>query len=154
MWKGAAGSLGSHGAHRIHQPSDDGNNHGRPRSLRILQEALAMSKFHLKKFRAPDGSFIASPHGKARGISNGRRRAKELFKKQNGRCWLCGKQMTMTRGLDNSCTVDHFIPQSRGGTHSKKNLRGACRWCNKWRGNRLFSELATLEVLRERPSTV
>lgn len=94
-----------------------------------------MAKAYRKRFAETASLGIIIPHGKRRGISNGRKRALELFAAQKGRCWLCGLRMLKKRGQINTVTVDHIIPLSRGGTHSKRNLKGACYLCNKTRGN-------------------
>jgi hypothetical protein len=36
-------------------------------------------------------------------------------------CWCCAEKAT---------TIDHFLPVSRGGTHSPSNLLPACNTCN------------------------
>lgn len=99
-----------------------------------------MTKPYAKRFVQGAAIGLTIPHVKRRGISNGRKRAIELFKAQKGRCWLCGQRMVKKRGEFNTVTVDHILPLSRGGTHSKKNLKGACKLCNKARGNKLPAE--------------
>jgi 5-methylcytosine-specific restriction endonuclease McrA len=34
------------------------------------------------------------------------------------------------------CTAEHLVPVSRGGRVTEKNIRAACRDCNRQRGNR------------------
>mgnify|MGYP006935480359 CR=1 FL=1 len=50
---------------------------------------------------------------------------KELYKKQNGKCYWCSCV------LNNKYHVDHIIPLSRGGTDYKDNLVISCQTCNQ-----------------------
>lgn len=54
----------------------------------------------------------------------------KLFKQQEGICYLCNGKMTLTLNKDNSCTIDHVVPQFRGGTE----VKGACWKCNNMKG--------------------
>jgi 5-methylcytosine-specific restriction endonuclease McrA len=51
------------------------------------------------------------------------------------RCQYCGK-----RGGQFDLTVDHILPQSRGGGSSADNLVAACFVCNQRKGNRTPEE--------------
>lgn len=55
---------------------------------------------------------------------------REVWKKANGRCAHCGR-----RAGSKSQTVDHFIPQIRGGTWDRRNLAPLCKTCNWSRGS-------------------
>lgn len=43
-------------------------------------------------------------------------------------------------GLLDSPTIDHVIPLTRGGTHTKGNLVAACQPCNSSKGTKFLSE--------------
>lgn len=74
-------------------------------------------------------------------ISNPKRRMKELFKKYNGKCFYCEQRVsTSSQCLRPLGTIDHYIPLSRGGTHSKENLVLACFPCNQDKGNMMPDE--------------
>lgn len=61
-----------------------------------------------------------------------------LMKRENARCWLCGKKIDWTRqGLRPS--LDHVIPRSHGGTEHESNLRLAHVGCNAKRGNKVYA---------------
>ena len=46
-----------------------------------------------------------------------------------GRCHYCGRMAKLT--------IDHVIPLSKGGDHSRSNVVPACQRCNSQKGNRL-----------------
>jgi 5-methylcytosine-specific restriction endonuclease McrA len=46
---------------------------------------------------------------------------RELFDEYEGRCAYCG---------DPATTIDHVVPISKGGAHSKENVVPACKPCN------------------------
>ena len=50
-------------------------------------------------------------------------------------CPICGLP------LDESATIDHIVPLSRGGTNKRTNLRPVHEACNKLKGNLLDNEL-------------
>ena len=54
----------------------------------------------------------------------------ELFDRQQGKCNGCQHQF-LVRNL----TVDHIIPQSKGGSDQIKNLQLLCGTCNSTKGN-------------------
>lgn len=53
-----------------------------------------------------------------------------VLKKTNYKCAMCGKELNL---LD--MTIDHFIPQSKGGTSQFKNLIPLCQECNLDKSN-------------------
>lgn len=68
-----------------------------------------------------------------------RRKLTFLHKQQNGLCWYCDEPTTLPEDLVgkdplNMATLDHLIPQVKGGTDSLKNLVCACGYCNSRRG--------------------
>ena len=53
-------------------------------------------------------------------------------------CQLCGEPTDPGAGPNDDLfpSLDHIIPQSKGGEHTPDNLRTAHRVCNARRGNR------------------
>ena len=76
-------------------------------------------------------------------------RRQELFRRDKWRCQYCGEPVTL-----GNASLDHFIPQSKGGSHAAENLRTACILCNSVKSGRLFEEAAPLLInsIRERKS--
>ena len=72
----------------------------------------------------------------------------ELFDRQQGKCNGCQHQF-LVRNL----TVDHIIPQSKGGSDQIENLQLLCGTCNSTKGNGthavLISRLTEQGVLKE-----
>jgi len=88
---------------------------------------------------------------------------KELFKKQNGKCYWCRCKLKLTFGvwsirynngkkiaLDklgniinsnyNPPHLDHLIPKSQEGSDSLENLVLTCGWCNSSKGIKSVEE--------------
>ena len=55
---------------------------------------------------------------------------KEIQGRNNHRCHYCGKKAPLT--------IDHVIPLSQGGSHSKENIVPACQSCNSSKGARMW----------------
>jgi len=70
-----------------------------------------------------------------------------LFERDKWVCQYCGEKVTK----DNA-TLDHYIPQSQGGTHAMANLRTACLVCNGVKSGKSFEEAAPfiLRSIQER----
>ena len=59
----------------------------------------------------------------------------ELYGQQEGRCIGCNYYFPFR-----NMTIDHIIPQSKGGTDHKANLQLLCNACNSTKGTRSQSE--------------
>jgi len=57
------------------------------------------------------------------------------YRKGQRRCHCCGVQLHWQGDLKNSATVEHLVPQSKGGTSWCGNIIMVCTLCNKKRGN-------------------
>ena len=63
--------------------------------------------------------------------------ATEIFIRDGWKCQLCGKKLKPKhRGTyrDDAPELDHIIPLSMGGDHSRNNTQCACRKCNSEKG--------------------
>ncbi len=76
---------------------------------------------------------------------------KEIYDRDNWTCGYCGDSVSQ----DNA-TLDHILPQSKGGTHGKSNLRTACLMCNSIKSEKTEEEAAMplLKSIRERKGSV
>lgn len=74
-------------------------------------------------------------------------RRRELFERDNWVCFYCGEKVT-----PEDVTLDHLIPQSKGGQHTKENLKTCCFTCNSIKSGKTFEEAAPLILknIRER----
>lgn len=68
-----------------------------------------------------------------------------IFERDKGHCQYCGKHFPKSQ-----LTLDHVLPQSRGGGESWENLVLACLPCNVRKGNRTPDEAGM--PLQRRPS--
>jgi hypothetical protein len=66
-------------------------------------------------------------------------RRQELFERDKWTCQYCGEKVT-----EENATLDHYIPQSKNGNHSKENLRTCCLICNSVKSGKSFEEAAPL----------
>lgn len=71
----------------------------------------------------------------------------ELFERDNWTCQYCSEPVTKQ-----NVTLDHYVPQCRGGRHTKENLRTSCLMCNSIKSGKTFEEAAAslLSSIRER----
>lgn len=84
-------------------------------------------------------------------------RAIDVFRRDGWRCYLCGCDTPESlRGKDepNAPEIEHVIPLSRGGEHSYKNVRCACRTCNNIKGDRTLDEVGGAFVQQGRGSVL
>jgi hypothetical protein len=64
---------------------------------------------------------------------------RSLFERDNWTCQYCGEIVSIE-----NATLDHYKPQSKGGSHSKENLRTCCLVCNSIKSGKSFEEAAPL----------
>jgi 5-methylcytosine-specific restriction endonuclease McrA len=71
-------------------------------------------------------------------VTDGRTELEAAWRRSNGRCGICGRLVSLSRRhMDPlEATIDHRIPQSRGGGDERANLQIAHRRCNNRKGNR------------------
>lgn len=79
------------------------------------------------------------------GKTRRRWRAKKMrvYERDNGRCFWCERRMETW-----DATIDHIVPQARGGGHAYDNIVLACRPCNEDRGDKI-AEVYLFERLME-----
>jgi len=72
---------------------------------------------------------------------------KELFKRDNWICFYCGEKVT-----EKNATLDHLIPQCKGGENTKSNLKTCCHLCNGIKSGKTYEEAAPylLKSIQER----
>jgi 5-methylcytosine-specific restriction endonuclease McrA len=59
-----------------------------------------------------------------------------MFNQQSGVCPYCGEEMTLDLGENNTATIEHIIPRSKGGPSAEFNYMAVCSSCNFERGNK------------------
>ena len=76
---------------------------------------------------------------------------KIIFDRDNWTCQYCGERVN-----DSNATIDHYVPQSKGGNHNRQNLRTCCLLCNSIKSGKSFEEAAPLILknLQERKQRI
>lgn len=74
------------------------------------------------------------------GISKSRRWKVSIFQRDGWRCRWCGVEVSYNPAASGPfyptmASLDHLIPQVKGGRNTKDNLVTACRRCNSERGH-------------------
>lgn len=64
-------------------------------------------------------------------------RRAELFERDGWRCRYCGETVTAS-----TATLDHMVPQSKGGPNTPENLATCCLMCNSIKSGRTYEESA------------
>jgi hypothetical protein len=64
---------------------------------------------------------------------------KEIFERDKYICQYCGEKVT-----PENLTLDHLIPQSGGGKHTRDNLKTSCLICNSIKSGKTYEEAAPL----------
>jgi len=59
-----------------------------------------------------------------------------VLRRDNYTCGYCSKSLTNKTG-----TIDHIVPQSRGGKHKWTNVVSACKKCNNKKDNLTLKEV-------------
>lgn len=70
---------------------------------------------------------------------NDKDKRKLIYERDEWHCQYCGERLDIA-----NITLDHYIPQSKGGNHSKENLKTACLLCNSIKSGKTFEEAAVL----------
>ena len=66
---------------------------------------------------------------------------KEIFERDKWLCGICGKPVDATLRFPDpgTPTLDHVIPISRGGSHTRDNVQLAHFYCNTAKGNKILT---------------
>lgn len=68
----------------------------------------------------------------------------EIFERDKWRCHICGvRTLKSLRGTrqDRAPELDHILPLSKGGPHTRLNTACACRRCNVAKGDKVLGQL-------------
>lgn len=66
-------------------------------------------------------------------------RRREVFERDHWLCVYCGERLS-----PENATIDHYVPQSKGGGNAKENLRTSCLLCNSVKTGKSYEEAAPL----------
>lgn len=60
-----------------------------------------------------------------------------IFERDNWNCQYCGEKVTQE-----NATLDHYVPQVKGGKHNKDNLKTSCLLCNSIKSGKTYEDAA------------
>jgi 5-methylcytosine-specific restriction endonuclease McrA len=87
-------------------------------------------KVHTRNGRAMRDALVSA-------IDADRFTPEEIFERDNWSCWMCNLPVLRygSHLSPMAPQVDHVVPLSRGGRHTRENARCACRRCNLAKGS-------------------
>lgn len=64
----------------------------------------------------------------------------EIFERDDFTCWLCGGKALpgVPKNHPQRATLEHVVPLSRGGAHTRANVRCAHLLCNLRKGGKVL----------------
>ena len=115
--------LDQKGCVRIGDTSRDGTLYTvlEPRDIPFVKEALALPI-------SSEDDYFTNPE-----------KRRLVFDRDKWTCQYCGETVT-----EKNASLDHYVPQSKDGDHSKGNLRTCCLVCNSIKSGKSFEEAAPL----------
>lgn len=68
--------------------------------------------------------------------------ARDIFERDQWECQACGKhvRLNVVRFAPARATLDHILPLSKGGLHTRANVRCLCMFCNIRKNNRVLMD--------------
>jgi len=93
-----------------------------PREIPLVKEKIAT------KTQTKDDDYFNDPE-----------KRNELFERDKWKCHYCGETVTKE-----NATLDHLIPQYKGGKNTKENLKTSCLMCNSIKSGKTYEEAAPL----------
>lgn len=96
---------------------------------RMIERSVTYAREHPEWKQARDMERYAKTRG---AIGSERFTLAEIYLRDKGLCGLCGEPVEGSES-----TVDHIVPVSHGGPHTRANVQLAHRSCNSSKGNRV-----------------
>jgi len=95
-----------------------------PDEIPLVLEKL--NNANLKSASIEDEDFFINPE-----------KRNEIFERDKWTCFYCGEKVTVE-----NATLDHLIPQHKGGKNNKENLKTCCFICNSLKSGKTYEEAA------------
>lgn len=82
----------------------------------------------------------------------GRQMKNAILKRDNNRCYICNEKVFTNLEQDNiNCaTLDHIIPQAKGGQSTMTNLKCCCKFCNNIKADAELTKELVLNIKKEK----
>ena len=78
-----------------------------------------------------------------------------LYKRQNGRCYICGRVCTYPsqygkkKRRDTNASIEHMIPRAFGGNDSPDNIKMTCTHCNGLKGCSRYTHYLQISICKD-----
>lgn len=78
-----------------------------------------------------------------------------LYKRQNGRCYICGRVCTYPsqygkkKRRDTNASIEHMIPRAFGGKDTADNIKMTCNHCNGLKGCSRYTHYLQISICRD-----
>jgi 5-methylcytosine-specific restriction endonuclease McrA len=104
------------------------------------------AKWHSKRM----GPYVQARRAAKAGVAAESFAAAEIFERDAHRCWICGDEalIEVPKTHPLRATLEHVVPLSRGGAHTRANVRCAHLICNLQKGDRVLPERLPLRDVR------
>lgn len=128
--------------HAKYRHSKEGHEKCRRNSLKYSRSETGQEKSRERGLRyrknhpGLEASRVALRKAIIRGAKSERFTKQEIYERDGGKCHLCGKKCDPRKWH-----LDHLIPLSLGGEHTRKNVAVSCPRCNDSKGNSGHSQL-------------
>lgn len=109
------------------------------RSSKGLEKSRERGRRYRQNHPGIEASRVALRKAIIKGAKSEKFTKQEIYERDGGRCHLCGKKCNHSKWH-----LDHLIPLSLGGEHTRKNVAVACPRCNESKGNKGHSQLRLL----------
>jgi len=106
------------------------------RSQKGMEKSRERGLRYRRNHPGKDAIRVALRKAITRGAKSEKFTKQEIYERDGGVCHLCGKKCNQS-----NWHLDHLIPLSLGGEHTKQNVAVACPRCNESKGNRGHSQL-------------
>lgn len=109
-------------------------------------QSACRAKWHSERM----GPYVQARRAAKAGVEADSFTAAEIFERDNFVCWICGDEALADapKNHPQRATLEHVVPLSRGGAHSRANVRCAHLLCNLRKGGRILPSQSPENVPR------
>ncbi|MGF2208968.1 HNH endonuclease [Streptomyces albidoflavus] len=96
------------------------------------------AKWHSQRM----GPYVQARRAAKAGVTADSFTASEIFERDGFVCWICGTEALadVPKNHPQRATLEHVVPLSRGGAHTRANVRCAHLLCNLRKGGKVLPD--------------